>query len=98
MGSPVRPMQPKRSAEKMAATDFCQITKPFGFLDFCVLRGVTDLGFLAGGVLEVFVGSLDVVQVDISGFLLVKVANLSQSSEVLISVRLVLPDVSCCLR
>ena len=101
VGSPVQPKSANTAGalgSKNGGHKFCQITKPFGFLDFCVLRGVTDLGFLAGGVLEVFVGSLDVVQVDISGFLLVKVANLSQSSEVLISVRLVLPDVSCCLR
>jgi hypothetical protein len=55
--------------------NFCQITKPFGFLELYVLRGVTSLRFLAGGVLEVFVDSLDVVQADISGFKLVKVEN-----------------------
>ena len=42
------------------------------FLKIYVLGGVTSLRFLAGGVLEVFVDTLDVVQADISGFKLVK--------------------------
>ena len=95
MGSPVQPKSANTAGalgSKNGGHKFCQITKPFGFLDFCVLRGVTALRFLAGGVLEVFVDSLDVVQVDIFSFKLVKVENLSRSSEELNSMRLVLPD------
>ena len=79
LGSPVqpraaknRPIQPERTAVKMAATVFVRLRNHLDFLKLYVLRGVTSLRFLAGGVLEVFVDTLDVVQADISGFKLVK--------------------------
>ena len=100
MGNPVRP----KSAEAAEALGrkrwppqiFVSLRNHLVFLIFGVPRGVSNLGFPVGGVLEMFVGSFDVVRVEISGYLPVNVANLSQNSEELIFMRLVLPEVSCC--